>query len=540
MIALIAAAATAITLQQALDRRVAAMPGTGIVVGIIDRGVQRTYVAGSDGKGRPVDSQTLFELGSVTKTFTATVLAQMALTGQVRLNDPISKYLPATVKAPTKDGKAITLLDLAEQRSGLPRLPTNMNDVAGDDPYADYTTADMFAFLNGYTLTRDPGASYEYSNYGVGLLGQLLANRAGVAYPQLLRQAVLGPLNMRATTFAVTGVPDPPSLAVGHDVTGAQAATWHAQAIVPAGLVVSNLDDMLRYLRCNMGTGRLARTCLFAQQPRAQGEPGHRIGLIWNINSRSGVIAHDGDTNGFHAAVAISRDRTTGVVVLSNGPLIADIAAHVMVPSFPIATCPASVPAALTNPQSYAGVYCNAALGTEFTVSAGTDSKHLSIALLPQPSFVYQQTASDTYARADLGATFKFVRNGGNVVGLWLLQGGQTIPSTRLDGTGRPMAASMPPLFPPAVALDPALLAQYAGSYSAGSATFTVTVRGGTLFVQLTGQPAAPVYASAKDQFYYKIVDAQISFGRDAAGNVDSLTLHQNGRSLKAARSTPR
>lgn len=337
MLALLAPLIAAISLQAALDARVAAAPGTGIAVGMIDHGTTKIYVAGSAGNGRAVDEHTLFEIGSVTKTFTATILAAMALRGQVRLDDPIAKYLPAGVRAPERDGKPITVLDTAEQHSGLPRLPNNMDDVAGDDPYADYTNADMYAFLNGYTLTRDPGAEYEYSNYAVGLLGQLLANRAKTTYPQLVRRLVLDPLGMNATQFVMTGAQDPSMLAAGHDLSGKTVTTWHFQSVAPAGAIASNVDDMLKYLRCNMGQGPLAQACLFAQQPRAQGPPRNEIGLIWNLNPSSGITWHNGATNGFRAFVGISRDRQTAVVVLSNGPAVDDIGVHVLVPSFPIA-----------------------------------------------------------------------------------------------------------------------------------------------------------------------------------------------------------
>src|SRR5579863_3922159 len=191
MLAFVAPLLAALSLQAALDARAAAAPGTGIAVGVIDHGVTRVYAAGSSGNGRAVDAHTLFEIGSVTKTFTATTFAAMVLRNQVLLSDPISKFLPAGVRAPSKGGRPITLLDLAEQRSGLPRLPSNMDDVAGDDPYADYTVADMYAFLSDFSLNREPGEKYEYSNYGIGLLGQLLANRAKLPYSTLVRDTVL-------------------------------------------------------------------------------------------------------------------------------------------------------------------------------------------------------------------------------------------------------------------------------------------------------------------------------------------------------------
>lgn len=523
-------------LQAALAVRAGAAAGTGIALAVVDHGRTRIYVAGSDGNGRPVDERTLFEIGSVTKTFTATALAAMVQAGQVRLQDPISDYLPARVRAPSKDGKPITLLDLAEQRSGLPRLPTNM-DPYGDDPYAGYTLADMYAFLNGYTLTRDPGALYEYSNYGIGLLGQLLANRAGTSYPQLIHRLVLDPLAMTDTTFALGPSTDPPALAVGHDMNGAAVPTWHLQSIAPAGGILSNLDDMVKFLRCNMGEGPLAASCLYAQQPRADGEPQHRIGLVWNVNSASGIISHNGATSGFRAVVAIAPDRQTGVVALSNGPTLDDIAAHVLSPNDPIHACPTSVPAAKADPASYAGVYCNVVAGVTFAVNGGPDASELSIALLPQEALAFRRVDQDTYYAELVDATITFVREGDRIIGLRLFQGGNLLEAIRFDARAKPLAAQLPPAFPPVVTLEDSTLRQYVGSYTANFGTFTVTMRDQQLFVQLTNQPALPVYASGKDDFFYKVVLAEIRFGRDASGAVTSLTLHQNGRDIFATRS---
>jgi CubicO group peptidase (beta-lactamase class C family) len=412
-----------------------------------------------------------------------------------------------------------------------------MTDVASDDPYADYTVADMYAFLNGYTLTRDPGAKYEYSNYGIGLLGQLLADRASTSYPALVRASVFAPLGMNDTSFLMPGGVDPAALAVGHDLAGSPAATWHFQSVAPAGGAASNVDDMLKYLGCNMGQGPLARACLFAQRPRADGDSRHKIGLVWNINSTTGIVSHGGDTQGFHAFIAVSRDHQTGVVALGNGPAVADIAAHVLAPEYPIGECPSSVAPSKTDPTSYAGVYCNRIGGLTFTVDITANSDRLLIALLPQPGAEVPRIAPDTYYGAKYDARFRFVRDDTRIVGLWLMQQGQRIPALRLDAAGKPVVAQLSDPFPVAIPLDATDLQQYVGTYNAmGIGVFTVTLRGSALFVQLTGQPGVQVYASAKDQFFYKIVDAQITFNRDSSGAVTSLTLHQNGQEIRATR----
>ena len=154
-----------------------------------------------------------------------------------------------------------------------------------------------------------------------------------------------------------------------------------------------------------------------------------------------------------------------------------------------------------------------------FTVAPGKSDESLSVTLLPQPAAQVVRIDKDVYANAQVAATFQFVRRNGVIAGLYLIQGGETIPAMRLDVHGKPFAEQLPPAFPPAVSLDDVTLQQYVGTYTGAVATITVTRRRSGLYVQLAGQPAAPVYASAKDAFFYKIVAAQIHFTRDAGEN---------------------
>jgi CubicO group peptidase (beta-lactamase class C family) len=176
----------------------------GIVAGVLDHGARRVVACGSSGSSRPLDGDTVFEIGSVTKVFTAALLADMVARKEVSLDDPISKYLPAGMKTPTRGGRSITLGDLATQSSGLPRLPDNLAPKDPSNPYADYTVEKLYDFLSRYELTRDIGAMYEYSNLGVGLLGHLLALRAGTSYEELLTKRILQPLGMRDTAITLS------------------------------------------------------------------------------------------------------------------------------------------------------------------------------------------------------------------------------------------------------------------------------------------------------------------------------------------------
>ena len=147
--------------------------GIALVVGVIDANGRRVVAYGSrakDDKG-PLDGDTIFEIGSITKVFTSLVLMDMVQKGEVAVTDPVAKFLPTSVKVPERNGRKITLQDLATQNSGLPRMPSNFKPADASNPYADYTPELLYEFLSGYQLTRDIGAQFEYSNLGVGLLG---------------------------------------------------------------------------------------------------------------------------------------------------------------------------------------------------------------------------------------------------------------------------------------------------------------------------------------------------------------------------------
>ena len=180
--------------------------GSGIVVGIVDANGRRIFSYGSLAKNdaRKFDGDTVFEIGSMTKVFTSLVLMDMVRREEVALTDPISKFLPESVKVPERNGRKITLGDLSTQSSGLPRMPNNFTPKDPDNPYADYTVQQMYDFLSGYKLTRDVGSQYEYSNLDVGLLGHVLSLRAGMSYEALVRSRICDPLGLKDTRVTLS------------------------------------------------------------------------------------------------------------------------------------------------------------------------------------------------------------------------------------------------------------------------------------------------------------------------------------------------
>lgn len=505
------------------------MPGSGIVAAYIDRGTVTTWQAGISGTDRPLDAHTLFEIGSVTKTMTATILADMVLKHEVSLTDPVQKFLPTAVHVPRRDGKAITLLNLATQHSGLPRLPDNFSPANPNDPYADYGEKQLFAFLNSYKLTRDPGAEYEYSNLGFGLLGYALARHERTSYEEVLLSHVLRPLGMSETRVSFA-MGDGMRMAAGHLCDGDPASEWSFKdATAGAGAVKSDLTDMIKYLRAAMGEGALVKTMLFAQQMRDTVPPANRIGLAWQTDDHSKLIGHGGDTAGYHASVLFTADRTRGVVLLSNGPEVNDIAAHLLDPGFTVQAHDwdmHDIPASTL--EQYAGRYQtqNGALkgtvsvkdGRLYVQLAGQDAVRISPSHYP-----------DHFFNAALGASLEFVRDNGKVVGALLTQG-MVVRFFRLGDDGKPLAEALRPAFPPEQQLTAAQAAQYAGTYTGQDGLpYVFTAKDGHVFAKLAEQPAYEMFQEKPDVFYYKIVDAQVTFNRNASSVVTSLVLHQLG-----------
>jgi CubicO group peptidase (beta-lactamase class C family) len=308
----------------ALKARVEAGKSVGMVVGTIDAdGGGSIGAYGSPGPGaRPLDGDSVFEIGSITKVFTAILLADMAERGEVRLDDPVGQYLPQEVRMPSRGGRHITLLHLSTHTSGLPRMPDNLTPKDRSNPYADYTVQQMYDFLGRVQLTRDIGSQYEYSNLGVGLLGHVLALRAGKPYEALLRERVLDPLGMRHTGITLTPwMRD--HLARGHDASGQVVSNWDIPTLAGAGAMRSTVNDMLRFARANLDPagGRLQQVIRRTHESRAPtNRPELTVGLNWHIrrvNDRD-IVWHNGGTGGYRTWFGFDKARRIAAVVLTN------------------------------------------------------------------------------------------------------------------------------------------------------------------------------------------------------------------------------
>jgi CubicO group peptidase (beta-lactamase class C family) len=316
----------------------------GIVVGIIEPNGRRVVAYGNLAKADPrtVDGDTIFEIGSISKVFTSLLLADMVNRKEVTLDDPAAKYLPETVKMPERSGKSITLLDLSTHSSGLPRLPSNLKPKDPRNPYADYSVDDLYQFLSGYALARDPGSEFEYSNLGGGLLGHVLACRAGTDYESLIRSRITRPLSMPDTGITLSSSMKQ-RMATGHNAMLAPAPNWDLPSLAGAGWLRSSANDMLTFLEAFLGykespLAPAMKAMLEVRRPVGQ----TKIGLGWLIYSTDGreIAWHNGGTGGFRSFVGYDPKEHIGVVVLSNASTpsgVDDIGLHLLNPKLPLA-----------------------------------------------------------------------------------------------------------------------------------------------------------------------------------------------------------
>jgi len=524
-----------------IQARVTGGLSPGIVVGLLGPDGAETYHAAgvmTVGKPDPVTPDTIFEIGSITKTFTGTLLAEMAARGEVKLSDPVRKYLPEGTVLPKEGDREITLEDLATQRSGLPRLPDNMEPADTADPYVDYTAERLYAFLAHAKLNHPIGSTYEYSNLGVGLLGHVLTRAAKLDYDALVKARIARPLNMPVTSTTVA--PDKKAnLATPHALAGAKPEpvkpwTWTpATAVTGAGGLRSSARDMLRYIAANAGVPDtpLKAAMKEAQRPRAEtGSKAMAVGLGWHVR-RSGermIIWHNGGTGGFHSFCGFDPTTRTGVVVLANSTEdIDDIGLHLLDESQPLTAVRKTLTLDEAKLARLDGFYD---IGGQ-TITVTHEGTQLFAQLTGQPRFPVFPKSEKLFFYKVVPAELEFdLPAEGPATGVTLHQGGRDVPAKRV-------AAAIVPKERKEVPIDAKLLAEYAGSYQlAPGVTLTVTPKEGRLGIQLTGQPPLDAYPESDKDFFLKVVDAQLTFTRNAEGKVDAVVLHQGGADQRAAR----
>lgn len=296
----------------------------GAVVGVIHKGSRLVFSFGSKSKDEddPPDANTVFEIGSISKTFTGLLLAVMHVKGKIDYDFNVGDYLPADkVTMPNYNGIEITFKHLAAHLSGLPKLPADIGPLE-EYPYLTFYTQDMYDFLNSYTLTRTPGTEYQYSNIGMGLLGHTLGIIYGTNFEDLLTKEIFVTLGMNRSSLFLTAA-QKNNLAIGHDTNLAVTRSWDSNdCLQGSGAVKSCLNDLFDYMEANMGLkeSSLSEAMALSHQTVFTIFSGNMVGLAWGIYLMPGqtIVWHNGLTAGYTSYLGFNKELANGVIILFN------------------------------------------------------------------------------------------------------------------------------------------------------------------------------------------------------------------------------
>jgi serine-type D-Ala-D-Ala carboxypeptidase/endopeptidase len=507
--------------------------GACIAAGVIDDGtISTAYYCADANSQRPYDEHTAFEIGSVTKTMTAALLAEFIARGEVTLSDPIAKLLPPGTPVPSFNGREITIGEIVTHTSGLPAVPAGYRPPDPNNPYAGATERDLLDVLAATQLTREPGSKWEYSNYAMIVLSYALAKRSGKDYETLLRERLLVPLGMSETYVA--HLPSNVRLAQGHLPGGRPAVPWDFHPdMAGVGGVRATLPDMLRYLEGQLGTRESAITPALARTQEQVGSVGgHRMGMNWNLSTRGGHtrISHEGGTGGYSSFAAVDRAAKRAVVLLSDTALTANgglgsLGFHLLDPSSPVGGPHIAATADGKLIDALVGKY-------RFQSGLGLELRHngsiLTIQADGQPEFEMGYDSAGDFYPLKFDAMLRPKRKADGTYSFTWFQGGAAL---EVERTGPTVAAASK--WTP----TDEQLKDYIGSYPL-TPNFAVRVfaTGAKLFVQGTNQQSLEFASVERDVFVAESVAAEIDFERDASNKVVSLTLKQRGQILHGER----
>ncbi len=476
----------------------------------------------------PVRPEMVFRIGSVTKQFTAAVIMMLTEEGQLSVNDPITKFLP---DYPTQ-GKTITVEHLLTHTSGI----VSYTGMAKWQPLRakDMSVTEVIDLFKNEPMEFAPGEKWEYDNSGYFLLGAIIEKVTGKPYADVVKERIFVPAGMTHTFYGDTS-PIIANRAHGYEYAKGQVVNASYISMTQpyaAGALVSSVDDLALW-DAALSSGKLlkpeTRDRMFANHALKNGKPTN-YGYGWSLAAYEGrsVQEHGGGINGFlcdvirvpdeHLYVALLTNESGG---LRNPSLVAEKAAAIVIGKPLVPPPETKVDPAMLEPLP--GVYEGPAGKYKIIRTAAGLSMLREGAAQPLALFAISPTV---FAARQALLKVTFAKDAAGSVNAMQIDG------WRIPETAKRTAEA---LFPAIAAVDPKVYDLYVGEYEAMPGfVLTVTKAGDRLMVQATAQPQFEVFPTSESEFFFKVVDAKITFVKDAAGKVTSLILHQGGRDLQA------
>jgi D-alanyl-D-alanine-carboxypeptidase/D-alanyl-D-alanine-endopeptidase len=534
--------------RMSVEKRIDLGQNPSIVVGLIKDGRIAYYAFGKTAKsGSKADEHSIYEIGSISKTFTGILLADQIIKGKMKADNPVQLYLPSSVVMPRYEGVNITLGQLSDHTSSLTRLPTNFTPANALDPYADYSVAMMYDYLSTHTLRRPVGSEYEYSNIAVGLLGHVLGLHTGMSYEELMRVVITNPLGMNATVIKADDNMKK-HLAIGH-ANGVEVPNWDLGAIPGAGGIRSSLRDMMVYVKANMAydESALSKAMQLSHQSRhTKVGGGTGVGLGWHITpgGTGNLIWHNGGTGGYRTFAGFDKGANLGVVVMTNSDQsVDDIGMHLLDASLPLEPVSPSIALRLREVidtdgpgglyEKFKTIKSNGeflinendinALGYYYLslrkIKEARELFYINMKEYPESFNVYDSYAESLMEDGQLDSAKYYYHksleiNPGNENGIDMLaRMGETVKQD-------------------AVIIDAEILDTYTGTYElAPGFNIVITRDGHQLFGQATGQAQFELFPKTTTEFYLKVTPATAVFSKNADGSM-VMTWMQGGQTF--------
>lgn len=306
--------------------------------------VSRAKVCANEHDLPLIEGNAAFEIGSISKTMTAAMLASFIEQGQMNLDDSLADHLPSWVTVPVYDNQPILMKHVLTHSSGLPRNPPEYAPSDEENFFADLSEQLLLESLANTYLNRAPGAQYEYSNMGYLLLSYIAARSAGMDLQSLLRERLFTPLKMKHAY--ISNPPEGTFVALGHSENSRQVAiTLDFQGnLAGVGGIRATLKDMIKFVRAHLGHGDPATVAVLKQTQQVIDVGNSHLrpmGMAWHHNYFAGhhVLIHDGGTRGFCSIIFIEPEKKRAIIILEDAATLSGgypLAFHLLDPQFPL------------------------------------------------------------------------------------------------------------------------------------------------------------------------------------------------------------
>jgi serine-type D-Ala-D-Ala carboxypeptidase/endopeptidase len=516
-----------------------------LAVAYVGDKTSKAYVCTDPKRGQRIDDKTAFEIGSISKTMLAFLVADLVDQGKMKLEEPLQKYLPEGSTVPTWKDKAVTVQHVVTHTSGIPRLPEAMDGANPADPYATLTPRGLLDALKKTKLNAEPGSKFEYSNFAMMLLSLAVSNTAKQDLETLFKQRLFEPTGMRAAyvSMPASGV----YAAQGYSTSRRPVPPWTiATDLAGVGMVRATLDDMVAYARAAIGKpivpeGRTkeatrAATLLANAHKSLYKGSSEELGMNWFRRRLAGgveVVEHGGGTGGFSSYLVIDRANSRAVVLLSDtsGAGISKFADALLDGKENPGTARRI---ATPDKKLLDGLVGEYTIGDALPATLRTREGKLFVQAAGQPEFEMGYDTTGTFFVLDFDAVLKRVGEGDTMKLSWA-QGGAEVAMKRRDPAAE--ASTEKVAGGKAFKVSAEKLAEYSGVYPlAPTFKLTFTVQADNLTAQATGQGAFALQPVSEDHFAAPAFGIKVWFKRGADGKVNAIRFMQGANDLAANR----